>query len=403
MSTTLALFTDPKYDNSIVRQEIHTYHPHTKSFDSNDSIEISINQQDTFVNFSESALKLEGIFTPGADGNGDCSMTNNAGLALFSEISFELNGVLIERVRDPGVTTCIRAMLAYNTDESRALYTAGWNPFRHLKTNNNRFCFWIPLSFIFSVFYDYRKVLIGRHVFRLTRAIDDSNCYISKTADEAFGTKKATITLTNIEIKAMHVYPNDQLKLEILENISKNKPIMIPFRYWELYENPALNDATKGLWSVKTSSSVERPVYVVAAFHNKRKNNYQEDSNLFDPMNITDIKLQLNSEYYPYENMRLNFENDKYTEAYHAYLDVVRSYTMRFNAEPILSYDDFKKHCLFAFNCSKKEQEIRSSTVDIKLLFESSNQFSANCRAYCLIAHDRVVNVYPMTGNINMM
>lgn len=400
----LDVFADPKYDESIRGEQIHTYHPQTKSFDYNDSCDIVIFQQDVFMDMSEAVLIVEGTFEEQTGGDGKCSLTNNPASFMFSDITYELNGKEVEKVRDPGIVSTVRGLLTYNTDESRALNIAGWTPFgNQVVVDNGRFSYIIPLKFLFSIFSDYKKVLLGRHLFRLTRALNDENCYVSKKADGTAGTKKAKITITNIELRVKHIFTNDAVKLRLLSEISKDKPILVAFRKWELHELPSLGSSNKDLWSVKTASSVERPRYVVVAFQTDRRNTIGKDSTQFDHINISDLRLQLNSELYPFERMKIDFTRNQYAEPFLNMLNFQKTFYGKPNAESIISYADFKKQTLYVFDCSRHVDALKPTTVDIKLIMESRQNFPANTKAYAIIIHDVMIEYRPLSGAVKYL
>ena len=394
MSGVIDIYTSPRFDESIVKQEVHTYQPQTRSFGYNDTCEIIINQQDICVLLSDSCLVIEGQFIPGADApgvNGICTLTRNAALFLFSDITYELNGKEVEKVRDPGVLTTIRTLLVYNTDEVNALKPASWSDnLTPMLSEDRRFSFRVPLAHLFSVFRDYRKVLCGKHVFRLTRAVNDTNAYVSLLPDGAVGNRRAVINLNNVELKLKHIVPNDLLRLSMLRHLNANKPVYIPFRRWELYELPTLSNSTKDLWSVKTSPATERPRYVIVGLQTGRWNSPGHNVTQFDHVRMTSVRLQLNSETYPTEPMRLDFDQNRYGEVYDAYAAFQQSFCGKSMSEPTLDYAAFKDHPLFVFDCSKHPQAIQASAVDIKLVFESSVNFPANTKAYCIIVNDCV-------------
>lgn len=400
----LDIFTDPKFDESIKGEQLHTYHPQTKAFDYNDTVDILIYQQDVFMDMSEATLIVEGMFEEQTGGDGVCTLTNNPAAFMFSDITYELNGKEVEKVRDPGIVSTIRGLLTYNTDESRTLSIAGWNPTGdQVMIHAKRFSFTIPVKFLFSIFSDYRKAIFGKHLFRLTRALNDSNCYISKKADGSPGTKRAKITINNIELRVKHIFTSDAVKLRLLPEISKDRPILIAFRKWELHELPALGNSSKDLWSIKTASSVERPRYVVVAFQENRKNDPTKDIVKFDHINISDIRLQLNSELYPFERMKVDFGRRQYAEAYMNMINFQRSFYGKQNAESVISYDSFKDNALYVFDCSRHVDALKPTTVDIKLIIESTANFPATTKAYAIIIHDTLIEYHPLSGDVKYL
>ncbi len=404
VSEKLQIFHPVNVDESISREEWHTYHPFTKSFNYSDVIEIVINQQDVFMDISQAELYIEANFkeentVTGAGGGttGTCSLTNNVGAFLFETVAYELNGKEIEKVRDPGLTSTVKSLLCFNEQESKALDIAGWStPLKTLNETTKDFNLLIPLNFLLGVFADYTSAVMGKQKLKLVRARNDDNCYVNLT-----GNKKATITISTIELRVKHIYPNDVLKLQLLEEISKNKPIFFGFRDWEIHELPAMRNTKKDVWTVKSMS--EKARYVIVFFQTDRKDNYQKDVTYFDNVNITDIKLYLNSEVYPYESLNLNFDNRQYTEVYRMYTEFQKSYMGKTYAEPLLDFTSFANRCMFVIDCSKQNEALKSSTIDVKLEIQSSENFPKDTRAYCIIVHDRVLEYLPLSGIVRSL
>lgn len=390
----LQLFQDPHFDNSIIREETRTYHPFVKSFRNNDEIEIVIHQQDALLLMHEAALLIEGTLKKTA-GAGTIEFTNNAGAYMFDSISYELNGKEVDKVRDPGTISLVRGYLCYDKyDET--LTTAGWNfPGGQLVTHDpvkGTFFLRIPLSHLLGIFQDYKRIMFGRQIIRLVRARTDANCYKVTSGDTV-----AELSINNIELKAKHVFLNDAEKLKLLDNINRDKAIFFPYRQWEIHELPSLTPgAVKEIWSVKTCTNVESPRYVIVAFQTKRKDQKIEDITYFDNIDTSNIKLTINSEYYPYEDLKLDFSSRKYAEAYHMYTQFSKIFAS--NDMPVLDFVAFNKRALFVIDCSKRNDSIKSATVDIKLEIESRQAFPNDTRAYCIIIHDRVVEYLPLSG-----
>ena len=85
VSEKLQIFHPVNVDESIAREEWHTYHPFTKSFNYSDEIEIVINQQDVFMDISQAELYIEATFNEvNTDGKtGSCLLAKNVEAYLF--------------------------------------------------------------------------------------------------------------------------------------------------------------------------------------------------------------------------------------------------------------------------------------------------------------------------------
>lgn len=391
MSSELQIFDEAQFEEAIVREEVHTYRPNVASYHHSDEIEIVINQQDALVALYDASLYIDLTYTPETDAT-NCKLTKNFGAFLFESMSYELNAIEVERVREPGLITTLKTYLCYNENEVKALSIAGWFDDEISTTTNMTLC--LPLKYLFSLFTDYKKVIMGKHRLRLIRARNDNNCYI--TTDD----KKASIEINNIELKVKHIYPNDGLKLEMLQKLSKNEPIIMPFRKWDIYELPSLRQANRDIWPIKTSTNLEKPRLVVVAFQKNRKNNPKMDITYFDNVDIRNIKLQLNSEFYPYESMKVDFEKKQYIEPYAKYIEFRKIFFEDIERdEPYLSYTKFADKAIFTVDCSKQDEALKASTVDIKLELERRDgNFAANTSVICLIIHDSLVEYLPLTG-----
>lgn len=408
MSEKLDIFGEPIFDESIWREEDHTYHPQTSTFGNNDEIDISINQQDALISFHDGYLGIECTFNPvgleaqvaggGVAGGGACTLSNNCAANLFERVSYELNGCELDVVRDPGMTTAMAGLARYGPDDARALATTGWDPARTgIVTHhaaNNTINFRIPLPFLFNIFNDYRRVLMGRHKFRLVRRRTDDNCYVST------GTSRATFNIQRVFIKVRHVCPNDEFKLQLLKSVGSGATFKIPFRRFELHELPALRAANKDVWPIKTSLKLEKPTACIVAYQTNRRDNPSVDSTRFDNIELRNIKLWLNSVCYPFENQNFDFTTRKYVEAYAAYSEFAKGFFGKSNAAPILNYVDFGTDPIFIIDCSKQIESLQSATVDVKLEFESANNFPANTRAYALIIHDKMYEYSPLQSTV---
>jgi len=49
-------------------------------------------------------------------------------------------------------------------------------------------------------------------------------------------------------------------------------------------------------------------------------------------------------------------------------------------------------------DCSRQNESIKSTTVDVRIEFDCKENVPTNTTAYCLIIHDRVVQYNPLTN-----
>lgn len=55
---------------------------------------------------------------------------------------------------------------------------------------------------------------------------------------------------------------------------------------------------------------------------------------------------------------------------------------------------------LFVIDCSKQNESLKNSPVDVRIEFETTANVPDNTTAYCLIIHDRIVEYNPMEQDV---
>lgn len=111
----------------------------------------------------------------------------------------------------------------------------------------------------------------------------------------------------------------DFAKLHIYKIIKSEQPLNLIFRSWDCHFNPALTHSTNNIWNVKLTSNTERPRFILIVL-------YDEKNKKSKHCNLSDLKVYLNSETYPYNDLNLSFENDRYAILYEMYCKFQQSY-----------------------------------------------------------------------------
>lgn len=393
MAKLLNVYQNVVFDEDIVREDFHSYYPRTLNYDHNDEIKIEIQQQDIFTAPCDSYIILEGVFAHTNDKEQFPEPTNNWPAFLFQEMRYLINGEQIDVIRNLGMTTMIKGYVSYNKNQSKLLEISGWSPnkkqdlrFLHLK----KFTISIPLKHLMGFAEDYRRIIMfAKQELIFIRNKNDINCYK--------GVAGWSVKLNKIAWCVPHIQLNQQKYLELLTEVNNDRPIPMPFRRWELLELPAVRETTSEIWNVKTSTSLERPRYIVIAFQTNKMDVSTEDIGKFDHCFIRNIKIYLNSETYPYESMNLKFSDHKYTIAYNMYSKFQNSYYGTAN-DPTFSFNEFRDYPLFVFDVSKQNENLKSSVIDLKIEFETDNAFKENTRAYCFISSDTLMYYRPLSS-----
>ncbi|XP_036139520.1 uncharacterized protein LOC118644637 [Monomorium pharaonis] len=391
----LNIESEPVFDNRIVKIETHTYNPYANTtFGHSDEIRIPIQQQDLYTLPCESYLYVEGKVTKQATVDGaTVTLGYNCVAFMFDEIRYELDGVEIDRNRNMGITSTLKNYVSLSSDKSAIMKNAAWNTIDTVSVDGY-FNFCIPLSMLLGFCEDYKRVVINaRHELILLRSRSDNNSLLGSSA------LHPKIELFKIQWRMPHVILNDINKLCLLKTLETGRYMSLSFRSWDLYEFPLLQSTTKHLWTVKTATNLEKPRYVIFAMQTGRKNVMSENITQFDNCNLINVKLYLNSECYPYDDMNLDFAKNRYAILYDMYKCFRKSYYGCNSTEVWLTTTDFLEQGPFVvIDCSRQNESVKSTTVDVRLEFECKENLPANTTAYCLILHDRVVEYSPLTN-----
>ncbi|WP_221935969.1 hypothetical protein, partial [Klebsiella pneumoniae] len=107
-----------------------------------------------------------------------------------------------------------------------------------------------------------------------------------------------------------------------------------------------------------------------------------------------------NSQFFPRDNLNNDWDNNNYTIVYNMYSRFQSSYYNRSDSS-LLSPNDLKEHFpLVVIDCSKQNESVKASSVDIRLELDFKENVPADTAAYCLILHDTIVTYTPLTGTV---
>ena len=383
-------------DDAIVRLEYHTHLPYTSTtFNNNDEIRIPINQQDVFTLPCESYLhiKLEyknvaGVYDP------THKLISNCAAFLFDEIRYEISGTEVDRVKNVGITTTLKNLLTIKPHNTKSLENASWseNLINVIEPKSEEISFCIPLKMLLGFAEDYKRILLNvKQELVLIRSSNDANLvYLPSTV------ANCSLKLKYISWRIPYVHVSDEKKFELFKLVERDQVISVPFRKWELFEIPSAPQAKQHTWTVKTSSQSEKPRYVIVGFQTNRKNSAYRSSSHFDLTSLRNIKLYLNSEYYPYDNLNGN------TEILHEYYTRFQSsYYYGSNDEPMINRSNFLEYTpLYVIDCSKQNESLKNGSIDVRLDIETTVDIPDKTSIYCLIIYDTIIQYTPLSGTV---
>jgi hypothetical protein len=325
---------------------------------------------------------------------------------------YELNGIEIQKLKYPGISSALKGYCSYTPNDIHMLENMAWDVDMDIDDNknfmeNNKFAGCIPLKHLFGFCEDYKKILMNcNQQLILNRSSTDLDVLRVVGSDDASkeNNKKVTITLNKILWKMPIVKVNDREKLRLLKVLDSKKPISCAFRTWDLCEYPTLPKNISHTWTVKSSNLLEKPRYAIIGFQTDRKNNLLEPSGRFDACYLKNLKIHLNSEVYPYEDFQANFSDKLTAVMYKSYSDFQKSYYDRDHCAPLLSKHIFQSISpVVVVDLSRQNDNVKSSTVDMRIEFETSQAIPEKTAAYCLILHDQIITYNPFNGDVRKL
>lgn len=394
MNRILEISESVNYDDSISDIEYHSHTPYSSnSLKNSDEIRIPVHQQDVYTLPSKSFLFIEGKILKTDNSNDTTTdLINNAMAFLFDEIRYELCGTEIDRVKNVGITTTMKNILTSRPGDVNWMKNAGWKVSdMSVLDCKTKFSFCVPLKLLLGFAEDYNHILLNvKQELVLLRSSTDKNAIFQSAA----ALHEVKIVLDKVIWKIPYVRVEDNIRLSLLKITDRDQPISIPFRKWQLYEYPTLPSSKLHSWTVKTSSMTEKPRYVILSFQTDRKDKSNKNASHFDFCNLENVKLYLNSKYYPYDNV-----NGNRSLIYDFYSKFQSSYYAGADCQPCLDQETFNaKMPLFIIDCSKHTETIKTGSLDIRIDIQTSQDVPANTSAYCLIIHDALVQYLPLSG-----
>lgn len=383
-------------DDAITSMEMHAHAPYAPSrLKNNDEIRIPVHQQDALTLPSESLLKVAGTLKSTSEGalNTTLMVGNNFFAFLFEEIRYEIGGTEVDRVRNVGITTTMKNVLSIRYSERGTLSSIGWSEDGHsslTNTTDGKFVAYIPLKRLMGFAEDYRKAIahVKQELVLLRSATDDA-------AVVTPAGKHYEIELTAVEWMMPYIRLSLERELAMGRRVYDDQPVDVYFRKWSLYEYPVLPQNREISWTVKSTAQADKPRYVVLGLQTGKKAKTATSAN-FDMCGLEELKVYLNSVYYPYTNLK----GDR-SLMYEMFKGFQRSYYQSHTSEPIVNIHDFVgKMPLFVVDCSKQNDSLKSGSVDIRIEFRCDSNIPADTAAYCMMLSDCHLQYTPLSGRV---
>ncbi|XP_039282292.1 uncharacterized protein LOC120350945 [Nilaparvata lugens] len=155
----------PSLDTSIIGYEYHSHASYTTSFNAYDELRIPIQQQDIYTLSFKSYLHLEytGLGASNAAVAGTPCVSGFFA-NLFSEIRYEINGVEVDSIHNPGITSLMKNAMTFERDERNKMEAASYKfssttGFANFSADSTKMD--VPLRYLLGFARDYRQILLN--------------------------------------------------------------------------------------------------------------------------------------------------------------------------------------------------------------------------------------------------
>ena len=146
--------------------------------------------------------------------------------------------------------------------------------------------------------------------------------------------------------------------MEIFKTINIRRPLNIAFRSCDAYYYPSLPQSTAVLWNVKLASENKRPQSLLLAFRNNK--------NKFVHCDLTDIKVHLNFDVYPYDDLNLKFDRNRFAAWFDIYSKFQQSFYLR-DSQPLLTRERFKTTApIILIDLSHQNEATKTGPIDTR-------------------------------------
>lgn len=235
-------------------------------------------------------------------------------------------------------------------------------------------------------YYDVQTTIDLKFIFNMLEAFPNLILRNSKIDIEfkLTGNKKRLVDVVrkgdgytgdyHVWIKDMRLFvpelqPNNAAKYELLKMYEQERSAKYIFNEPTVHlYNAHQANVSEIEWRITTINSKPQNVFILMK-RSDRVNSYEQNFQIFDNANVSQISVNVGGEVYPRNTMRLDFENKKYNELYMRFLDLVRQTRANYiDEQSLVTYERFlDTYTIFWFDVSKVSETSYSEARDITL------------------------------------
>jgi hypothetical protein len=117
-----------------------------------------------------------------------------------------------------------------------------------------------------------------------------------------------------------HIKLFDAILAPLLKNMSKGRVAKLAWREWETHEHPGMPTTSSYTWSIKTTTQLERPQYIIVFFQVDQESSFSHDITIYKNNSIRKITAWINGEYFPHRDIEIDFSKEYLAQLYDQFL-----------------------------------------------------------------------------------
>lgn len=358
---------------------------------------LQLKNLNVLVNPAKAYLEVRGRMTNDANvalvGNEEASIQNHI-LSLFGRATLRVGGQIVETVNECNVAKgLVQPLLHYSQDYASSsatnemfykdtgdftapttrdsltvdqgppvtvvpnvAYNEGYAK-RYVRTNGKNFTAWVPLSALFGFCSVNRVLTNNTFIVELTRSAQRDHI-LSSTGQGKVAVGKVSIWMPNI-------LPKSVVDLSLKSAFADGLTSDYVFPQMQSYSFTATSGAGASVDNLRIATSSEKVLYCFVILRNGTRTIANSVAQTSDT--VTTLELRLNGRAYPQQNY-VSLEGDTDDKA-RAYSDVLRymSKGYDFASGTPLSYDEWSKTTIYAFDMTSQPESFAGAPATIEL------------------------------------
>ena len=317
----------------------------------------------------------------------DTTLINNFFPAMFSRITLDLNGEIIEEVDSPYICSIALKFLTKSKDYILSDgQIEGFTPDAelsntHAATNTGReyrkilyngaptkeFIITYKLSDLFGFCSGWKKP-IYKIPFKitLTRQFNDDTHKFLFHSENTDANKVGIAWLEEINLRVPLNELNSKPQIMYESQFNGNKEVDIVFNAINYYTGEITGNGDK---TILVTTATQPPELIILIFQ-PTTHDYNDNTGLFKTGDIEQIELRIgNTQKYPVHPMRIDNTNLFFDEMYKQYSQACKIY----GNEPLLSYLEFtKNYPMYVFPTQKQDRDVFSTGASINFYIKKT-------------------------------